>query len=257
MKLYSKGMRKLVRARDYLLLTLGIVGDTIEEFKDPFSIQEKGHQSLFGYVPYRWQKHNFQRTVYGMLKTGDIEKVIIKGKPVIRLSSQGKEKWVREFPLFSFSQKTWDGWWRIVSFDIPDNLKGRRDSLRNKIERLGMGKLQESLYISPFDFGLDLREFIEFHKLADYVFVFEARHTFGGDPKDLAWRVWQLESIENKYKLLLSAIEGNKPLSSQERFDLQMKFEETILNDPLLPKELLPNDWIGFKAQKLFITYTT
>lgn len=246
-------MRKLLRPRDYLLLTLGFLGDTFEEIKDPLRLQEQGYRYLYGWVPRRWQKHHFQKAVWRMFKTGDIEKVSIKGQPVIRLTSRGQDRGVREFPLLSLSQKPWDRRWRIVSFDIPEKLKGRRETLRSKIERLGMGRLQESLYITPFDFGSDLQEFIESHGLSDHVIVFEARHTFGEDAKSMAWRVWRLEKIEEDYKELLEVFVEKKTLSREDNFNLQLKFEEILLADPLLPRELLPDDWIGFKVRKLVL----
>lgn len=246
-------MRKLLRPRDYLLLTIGIIGDAFEEIKDPFSIQETGYRNIYGWVPRRWQKHHFQRAVGRLLKTGDIEKTTRSGEPIIRMTSQGRGKWVREFPLFELSQKPWDNLWRIVSFDIPEKLKSRRNSLREKIERLGMGKLQESLYISPFDFAVDLQEFVEDHGLADFVDVFEARHTFGEDSKSLAWRVWNLERLEKKYSELLDLFEEKQTPGSEDRNNLQLKFEEIILDDPLLPKELLPENWVGERVRKLIL----
>lgn len=246
-------MRKLLRPRDYLLLTLGFLGDTFEEIKDPLHLQEQGCRYLYGWVPHRWKKHHFEKAVWRMFKTGDIEKVSIKGQPVIRLTSQGQDREVREFPLLSLSQKPWDGRWRIVSFDIPEKLKGRRETLRAKIERLGMGRLQESLYITPYDFGTDLQEFIESHGLSDHVIVFEARHTFGEDAKSLAWRVWQLEQLEERYNELLQSIYKKDMLGKEDRINRQIKFEEILLDDPLLPRELLPDDWIGFKVRKLIL----
>lgn len=246
-------MRKLLRPRDYLLLTFGLLGDTFEEIKDPLHLQEQGCRYLYGWVPDRWKKHHFEKAVWRMFKTGDIERIVSNGQAAIRLTSSGKEKWTREFPLATLSQRPWDGRWRIVSFDIPEKLKGRRESLRNKIERFGMGQLQESLYITPFDFGSDLREFIESHGLSDYVVVFEARNTFGEEARSLAWRVWRLEQLEEKYHDLLQLVYQKDLRDKDEKSDLQTKYEEVLLDDPLLPKELLPDDWIGFKVRKLIL----
>lgn len=246
-------MKKLLRPRDHLLLTLGILGDIFEEIKDPFGIREQGNIILYGGVHARWKRHNYERAVSRMVKTGDIEKSISQGKPVFRLSSGGREKWIREFPLFDLSKKIWDKWWRMVGFDIPNRLKGRRASLRRKLKEFGMGQLQESLYITPYDFERDIQEFIEMHELNDYVEVFEARHTFGSDPKTLAWRVWQLDKLEERYRKLLESVENKKKINSEEKLEHQTQFEELLLEDPLLPKELLPRDWIGLKVQKLFL----
>lgn len=246
-------MRKLLRPRDYLLLTIGLLGDAFEEIKDPFALQEKGSQMIYGGVPQRWKKHNFERSAKRMLKTGDIEKVLSHGKPVLRLTSAGRGKWLREFPLFELSGKSWDGWWRMVAFDIPNKLKGRRASLREKLKELGMGKLQESLYLTPYDFGLDLQEFIKTHELSEYVEVFEARRTFESNPQTLAWRVWQLDKLEEKYEELWHQLEKKHKLTSNDKLKYQTQFEQILLSDPLLPGELLPKDWIGFKVRKLFL----
>lgn len=246
-------MKKLLRPRDYLLLTIGILGDTFEEIKDPFRLQEQGSLLLYGGVPERWKRHNFERAAKRMLKTGDIEKVLSHGRPVLKLTSAGREKWSREFPLFELSQKSWDRWWRMVGFDIPNKLKGRRASLRNKLEGLGMGRLQESLYITPYDFGEDLQEFIKTHELSEFVEVFEARHTFGSNPQTLAWRVWQLDKLEEKYEELGQQLEKKHIFTSKDKLEYQTQFEQILLCDPILPKELLPKDWIGFKVRKLFL----
>lgn len=246
-------MKKLLRPRDYILLTLGFMGDTFEEVKDPFRLQEQGSLYFYGGVPERWKRHNFERAARRMLRTGDIEKVLSHSKPVLKLTSAGQEKWSREFPLFELSQKSWDKWWRVVAFDIPNKLKGRRTSLREKLKEFGMGKLQESLYITPYDFGEDLREFINAHELSEFVEVFEARHTFGSNPQTLAWRVWQLDKLEEKYKDLIQQLEKNGEYPSKDKLEYQIQFEQILLFDPLLPKELLPKNWIGYKVRKLFL----
>jgi len=244
-------MRKLLRPRDHLLVTIGLVGDVFEELKDPLEMQAHGCHYLYGWVPERWKRHHFKRAARRMLKTGDIEKAIVKGKPVLRLTSQGNEKWIREFPLFHLAQGRWDGLWRIVSFDIPEQLKGRRESLREKIERIGMGRLQESLYITPFDFGTDLQEFVQAHGLTDFVVVFEANHTFGEDSKALAWRVWKLKELQERYTKLLEQYRELESADARKKHALQVNYEQVLLEDPLLPRELLPDDWVGWEARKV------
>lgn len=45
----------------------------------------------------------------------------------------------------------WDKKWRIVIYDITNDKKDRREILRQKLEHLGFLKLQESVYVFPFD----------------------------------------------------------------------------------------------------------
>ncbi len=69
----------------------------------------------------------------------------------------------------------------------------------------------------------------------------------------MAWRVWQLKQLEEKYNELLQSIYKKDMLGKEDRINLQIKFEEILLDDPLLPRELLPGDWIGFKVRKLIL----
>src|SRR3989339_1088563 len=45
----------------------------------------------------------------------------------------------------------WDGEWRIVIFDIPERFKKAREALRKKIKDLGFVKLQESVFVFPYE----------------------------------------------------------------------------------------------------------
>ena len=45
----------------------------------------------------------------------------------------------------------WDGLWRMVIFDIPENKKPARNALSFKLRKLGFYPLQKSVYIHPFD----------------------------------------------------------------------------------------------------------
>lgn len=44
----------------------------------------------------------------------------------------------------------WDKKWRLIIFDIPEKKKLAREALREKLKDLGMKKLQQSIWITPF-----------------------------------------------------------------------------------------------------------
>ena len=46
-------------------------------------------------------------------------------------------------------KRAWDGYWRIVVFDIPEHIKKVRDNLRRELMAVGFKKLQASVWISP------------------------------------------------------------------------------------------------------------
>lgn len=47
--------------------------------------------------------------------------------------------------------KKWDGKWRVVVFDVPEDCKRKRDVLRSKLRTLGFYRIQMSVYVYPFE----------------------------------------------------------------------------------------------------------
>lgn len=44
----------------------------------------------------------------------------------------------------------WDKKWRVVVFDVPEKYKRLRDVFRSRLEQLGLYRLQDSVYVSPY-----------------------------------------------------------------------------------------------------------
>lgn len=61
----------------------------------------------------------------------------------------------------NFFQK-WDGAWRILLFDIPENKRRLRDYLRIILKRIGFKELQRSIWIYPYPVPQFLKEIV-FH----------------------------------------------------------------------------------------------
>lgn len=45
----------------------------------------------------------------------------------------------------------WDKKWRLVIFDIPEKRKSLRDVLRTTLQRIGFIRLQDSVWVYPYD----------------------------------------------------------------------------------------------------------
>lgn len=48
--------------------------------------------------------------------------------------------------------QTWDGFWRIILLDLPENRKSERESLRYLLKKAGFVCLKNSAWISPYPF---------------------------------------------------------------------------------------------------------
>lgn len=48
--------------------------------------------------------------------------------------------------------QTWDGFWRIILLDLPENRKSERESLRYLLKKASFVCLKNSIWISPYPF---------------------------------------------------------------------------------------------------------
>lgn len=63
----------------------------------------------------------------------------------------------------------WDGEWRVVIFDIPDRFKKAREALRKKLKYLGFIKLQESVFVLPYECEDEINFIVEVFLIRPFV----------------------------------------------------------------------------------------
>jgi len=209
------------------------------------------HKQIIGVLPPDYKMSNFTNAVGRMIRTSYIEKIVKNGEPFLRISGEGKRALMRDFPLLSLRARKWDGFWRIVFYDINEEQKGVRGSFQYKLVSLGFGQLQKSVYITPLEVADDLNEYIEEFGLKEQVFVGVCKRLFAGDNRQLADRVWNLSQLNERYEEIMYNMDdftdGKGEMSLNQ---LYANFEEVLMDDPFLPKELLPDWWLGNRALK-------
>lgn len=105
-----------------------------------------------------------------------VEIKIRSGEPHIRLLPLPKEFWKR-FDLERLTlkrQPKWDGAWRIVIFDIPEQHAQARRDLSRRIERIGAVRLQDSVFVYPFPWRDEIEFVSEIFQVGPYVRYIEA-----------------------------------------------------------------------------------
>src|SRR3989338_4761077 len=63
----------------------------------------------------------------------------------------------------------WDGRWRMVLFDVPEEGKSIRDAFRAHLKRLGFYELQKSVFVYPFECRDEIDFIVELHDLRPHV----------------------------------------------------------------------------------------
>lgn len=202
-----------------------------------------------GHTLYKMDRR-MQEVSYDIIKRA-IKNAREKGwiKENLQVSKEGQTRLKELFPKH-FSSSRWDGQWYLVNFDIPERLRQNRDILRENLKRLHFGKLQESIWISPYNFLGDVDGLVKEYSLTPYV-IFSISDKVGQiKSKSLAERIWNLSEIQEEYQKFIEEFKENEIPSKMQAI---FRYQKVLQKDPHLPKELLPEDWEGEEAHRLFL----
>ncbi len=75
---------------------------------------------------------------------------------------------------FQLRYKNWDHKWRVIIFDIPQELHRERIKFRRKLKLLGCHMLQKSVFIFPYPCEEELSDIATQLKVSDYIDIIVA-----------------------------------------------------------------------------------
>jgi len=122
------------------------------------------------------------------------------GKVHIELSHYGK-KLVRRYDLEDMrlqKPKRWDGWWRVIIFDIPERDKWAREGFREKLKVLGLFQLQKSVFVTPYPCEEEVSFLVSVFSIASFVRLLKTKDlsadeelcSYFGVPRPLS-QIWK------------------------------------------------------------------
>lgn len=95
-------------------------------------------------------------------------------KPHYQLTDLGQNKLNQlKFKLMDLDQNNWDGKWRIIAFDIPENRRLARDKIRILIKQLGLKKLQNSIWITPYNCREQFEQITSIYGVSKHLLLLE------------------------------------------------------------------------------------
>lgn len=161
------------------------------------------------------------------------------------MTAEGKRRLAAVIPDYD-EQRVWDGTMHLATYDIPETRSKDRGLLRSCLKRIGCGRLQDSVWITPYNPIDTLRSFIEDHDLRGTIIVSAIGRDGSIGEEDISTlvaKVYHLEALNERYEEYLS--EAKHALSDQW---LLIKYFSILQDDPQLPFPLLPSWWKGKEA---------
>ncbi|MBI2062776.1 MAG: hypothetical protein HYT61_00855 [Candidatus Yanofskybacteria bacterium] len=154
----NKGTKTLKNVRAFgvvktiLAVLQETVGITIKSFfPHPYSHIFCNHKN----------KQDFYLAIHRLNKRGLIKKI----DGTFRLTRRGeKEAFFAHLDaqalLYKPKKLKWDGYWRMIIFDVPEKKRKYRDYLRQMLKTLGFKELQKSTWVTPYPIPDFLKELL-------------------------------------------------------------------------------------------------
>lgn len=91
------------------------------------------------------------RSIKNLAESGCIDLLESDNKSYIKLTKKGKTKLnsIRLLGEEALVAQTWDGFWRVIILDIPEDRKNERESLRYLLKKANFVCVKNTVWISP------------------------------------------------------------------------------------------------------------
>ena len=167
-----------------------------------------------------------------------------------RLLTEGAER----IYTFAGHARSWDGRWLLVLTRIPEAERAARHLLRTRLSWAGFGSPAPGVWLSAHTERLaEAEHLLRQAAVLEEAPIFVVEHRAGADMADLARRAWDLEAIEQSYREFVAGYATRETADSLAgQVDLVHAWRRFPWLDPALPRELLPPDWSGGRAARLF-----
>jgi hypothetical protein len=117
-------------------------------------------------------KKGFNQFVGSLQRQGYIKVKALEGVRGVILTPKGAERVLRVKRKLKEKRKRKDGKWVMTIFDIPEKQKKMREMLREALVDLGYEKLQQSVWVCPYDVYEETQEAVRSCRAVPYVKLF-------------------------------------------------------------------------------------
>ena len=149
----------------------------------------------------------------------------------------------------------WSGIWYMLIFDVPESERHYRDSLRRLLKRMRMGCLQRSVWITPRDIRPEYAD-LEKSAAVDLVaYLLESRTVLRLDQQEIVLNAWDFDRLHKLHSRYLDVFTENMALLDQPThteedlmgllYQESEAYAQAMRQDPLLPKALHPENYLG------------
>jgi phenylacetic acid degradation operon negative regulatory protein len=158
---------------------------------------------------------------------------------------------------FGSGEPSWDGHWLVVFVSIPESMRVLRQKLRAQLTWAGFGSPSPGVWISPRTaVAEEAKQILDNLELSSKALSFVAEYGALGSERDMVTAAWDLTEIDCRYREFIDEFSKLEPQTPDDVFVAQIRlvheWRRFPFLDPQLPPELLPSQWSGTAAARLF-----
>jgi len=173
--------------------------------------------------------------------------VTTEGSGRYRLAGHLAARQSRQSASRSGATAPYEGWWWLAVVTTSGSTAEVRGARRRALAYARLAELREGVWLRPGNVAVELPDSLD----AD-VELMTARP---GDPRTLAGRLWDLGAWSDQAGQLLrglGALAPDGPEALAPGFELSATVLRHLQADPLLPVELLPEEWLGTRLRTTY-----
>ena len=162
-----KGIRLGKNQKKIAILLLGGVALSL-------SNSPKKSFEILGEICEEWKNFDerfLKRSIKSLYESKVIkEKINDDGTVTLVLSDDGKKRAIT-YNIDNIKikkPKRWDGKWRFILFDVPENKKIIRNALRFHLKNIGFYEFQKSVFVYPYDCKNEIDYVVEFYEAREF-----------------------------------------------------------------------------------------
>jgi phenylacetic acid degradation operon negative regulatory protein len=176
-----------------------------------------------------------------MVSAGDL----VRSEDGYRLSDRLLARQRRQDDAINPRLRTWDGTWTTLVITTVGTDPRTRADLRNNMQDKRFAELREGVWLRPDNIDVELT--------GDVLRRVRVLRSRDADPAGLAGRLWDLPQWARAGHELLEriAVADDVP----RRFVTAAEIVRLLLSDPVLPGELLPDDWPGEQLRTAYTNF--
>lgn len=169
--------------------------------------------------------------------------------------------------IFRTRRASMDDRWILAVFTVPEKQRHLRHQIRSGLIQMGFGSVAPGVWVGPEHLYAAAQAYMDRHDLSQYIDWFAGDYLGTREARVAVGQWWDLDALEllysdfiERHQLLREHWAGAAPTAEDREqaafaayIPMVTEWRRLPYLDPGLPLELLPGNWPGVVAERLFV----